>query len=49
MLHTSISLAAQRRKMKLKMIINFKKGQIPMKLRIKHFLLSAVKTMGGVT
>lgn len=47
MLHTSISLAAQRRKMKL--IINFKKGQIPMKLRIKHFLLTAFKTMGGVT
>lgn len=35
--------------MKLKMIINFKKGKIPIKLRMKHFLLSAFKTMGGVT
>lgn len=38
-LQTSISLAAQRREIKLKIIINFKKGQIPIKVRNEHFLV----------
>lgn len=42
-LQMSISLAAQRREMKLKIIINFIKGQIPIKVRKKILVCQFLK------
>lgn len=49
-LQTRISLAAEKTEMKLKIIINFKQGQMPVKAKNLTFsCVSAFKTMGCVT